>query len=194
MKFGQGGVKVVLSPLFLAGVGLFLLADGAGLGGRTLLAAALHELGHLTAMAAVGQAPKEIVFSGFEVKITRRRAGMGSPWREAAVYGAGPAVNLIFGAVALAMGRRESALAHLGLGAFSLLPAGGLDGGRLVRLMLECFCPGAAARRAFAALSAAVGASLLAAGIWAGSGLGRLSLAAAGVWICRDAWKGRTGG
>ncbi len=143
--------------LFL-GVAAYLLP--LPLLGSLLLAAALHELGHLTALRAVrgsGAAVRLGVF-GAEIVLPPLPAG-----RAALVALAGPALNLLAAALPLpAVFRAVSLL----LGVFNLLPLRPLDGGQLLLLLTERFFP-APARAADAAERAFLGAALAAA-LWAG--------------------------
>lgn len=188
MRFKYRGVRVYISPVFLAALSLFLLWDRTGLGGQMVLAAVLHELGHLFAMALLGEAPLALSFHCFGIRITRA-GGRLLPWRqEAALYAAGPMANFVFAAAALFWKKPGVAAVHLCLGAFNLLPAGALDGGRLLALLLDRrFSPRVSCRvqRVFCTVLSL----LMAAGAWAGSGAGRMSLALTALYVLRTGWR-----
>ena len=189
MYFKLRGTQVAVSPVLLAALGLFLLWDRTGLGGQMVLAAALHELGHLLVMAAWGEAPAELSFHCFGVRITRA-GGRLLPWgREALLYAAGPAVNLLFAAAAWGWGRPGTAAVHLVLGVFNLLPAGALDGGRLLALLLDRRLSPGASRRAQRVLCALTAAGLLSAAFFAGSGPGRASLTVTTLYLLWTGWR-----
>lgn len=126
---------VHISVPFLCGLILFLLLDRTGLGGQMVLAALVHELGHLIAMAALGEQPQSISFGGFGVRM-ERRPGTRIPYqKEIWIYGAGPAVNLL--AALLFFFDPKICRVHLILGIFNLLPMGVLDGGQILRCVLQ---------------------------------------------------------
>lgn len=106
-----------------------------------LSAAALHELGHLLALAGF-RAPVtsfRLCIFGAEIRAERERLSYG---QDLAVLLAGPAVNLLCGwALSWAAGGRDwmylAAGAHLLLGLFNLLPMQALDGGQALRLLIH---------------------------------------------------------
>ncbi|MDE6280223.1 MAG: peptidase M50, partial [Oscillospiraceae bacterium] len=120
-----------VSPGFLLILGvLFWLDEGVGLLPWGLLACVFHELGHIGAAALFEGCVREISFTiiGAEMRLD---------YHEPLTYGqdslvalAGPAVNLLFGAIALAMGWQLAAALTLAVGLFNLLPVLPLDGGR----------------------------------------------------------------
>lgn len=126
---------VFVSVPFLCGLILFLLFDRTGLGGQMVLAALVHELGHLAAMAALGEQPRSIVFGGFGVRMERRQGTRLPYQKEIWIYGAGPAVNLL--AALLFFPYPPIRRVHLLLGLFNLLPMGVLDGGQILRCILQ---------------------------------------------------------
>ena len=127
--------QVGLSVPFLCALLLLLLFDPTGQTEQILLAAALHEGGHLLVMARMGHLPQRMVFGGFGVRIEQRAAMDVGYGKEALIYAAGPAVNLL---CALLLQRRpDLQRIHLTMGLFNLLPLGCLDGGQLLRCILR---------------------------------------------------------
>lgn len=135
MQNGRRKPAVHISVPFLCGLILFLLFDRTGLGGQMVLAALVHELGHLIAMAALGEQPQSIVFGGFGVRMERRQGTRLSYQKEIWIYAAGPAVNLL--AALLFFPNPQICRVHLLLGLFNLLPMGVLDGGQILRCILQ---------------------------------------------------------
>lgn len=133
MNFELFGVRVTVSYPFLAVLTVFLTLDKTGLAGQMLAAALMHELGHLTVMYVLRQPPRRIDCASFGIRIVKQSSSI-SYGKEAAIYAAGPLVNLACAAACAAGEGGISTLGqvHLLLGLFHLLPVGALDGGMLV--------------------------------------------------------------
>lgn len=141
MKIQLFGTKIYISFLFSATIALMLATDRTGLVIPTFFAVLIHETGHLLAMWAAGCAPKEIrlipasvqIIEGFPV----------SDKRSAAIILAGPFGNLaVFASLFINynLGVEISlkfALLNAVLAVFNMLPVSGLDGGRLLVLLLS---------------------------------------------------------
>lgn len=128
-------ISVRISVPFLCGLILFLLSDRTGLGGQMVLAALAHETGHLIAMTVLGEQPQSIVFGGFGVRIEKRPDFGLSYGQEICIYAAGPSVNLL--TAALFFHFPAIRRVHLLLGVFNLLPISVLDGGQILRCLLQ---------------------------------------------------------
>ena len=104
-----------------------------------LLCCILHELGHIAAMLAVGAKPRSVLFYGAGIMIAPDRHKLLPVSSEAAVLSAGCAVNFLLFLLSAMAGSRFALFGavNLFIGAFNLLPAAGLDGGRLLGLFLE---------------------------------------------------------
>ena len=123
-------MSVEVTPGFALLLAFLLCIDPAELSLLFLLAAALHELGHLLCMRIL------------RIPVFRLRIGLtgavlstgpmdrGQEWKVAA---AGPLVNLLCGLFALHSGFAQ---VNLLLACFNLLPVWPLDGGRI---LLACF-------------------------------------------------------
>lgn len=127
--------SVQISVPFLCALILFLIWDPTGLGDQMVLAAVLHEAGHLLAMACLGKRPQRIVFGGFGVRIETPPGVQVAYGKEALIYAAGPVVNLLLAAAFSACPAVWRT--HLVLGLFNLLPMGVLDGGQILRCVLQ---------------------------------------------------------
>ncbi len=125
--------KVEMSPGFLLLLGvLYWLDEGVGLLPWGLLACLLHELGHVATAAVLGGQVEAFSLTAVGAEL---RIGYEAPLtygQDSLVALAGPAVNLLFGALALALHWELAAILTLAVGAFNLLPILPLDGGRVV--------------------------------------------------------------
>lgn len=137
-QFRLGGCQVE------AGVSCFMLGAFACLFmGRqapaVLSAMALHEGGHLLAMAAFGAAPRRIALSALGCRMVLPEGAGLKGLEGAAVSLAGPGANLLSFLFCLPARCQASpfALASLSLGALHLLPIEPLDGGLALRRLLE---------------------------------------------------------
>ena len=148
-----------------------------------MLACALHELGHYAAAKRLGCGVRKIRLTavGAEMKLSGQ-LGYGG---EIAVAAAGPCVNLL---LAFIFCRWEwgcvFAGLNLALGAFNLLPAAQLDGGRVLWCALALLAGRARADRFVPALSAALAAGLVCGAlalVW--QGRGNLSLLLTALWL-----------
>lgn len=110
-----------------------------------LLAAAVHELGHLAAAAVLGINLRSIKLDVLGARLTTEGRLHSYP-AEVALCLAGPFVNFLSFALLLPfMDRAELlsqlALASLSLGVFNLIPVGGFDGGRILSGLLHKLLP-----------------------------------------------------
>ena len=127
-----GPAQITISFCFFA-----VLAATVWLGGdaiRLLLAAAVHEGGHLAAVFFCGGKIRSVEFGGFGIRIRPFFSRLPSARREAAMLLAGPAAGFAACVPALLCGRWRFALLSAGLSCFNLLPFPGLDGGGLLVL------------------------------------------------------------
>ena len=175
LAVGRRRVPVTVSVYFIGMVALCFAAGTVRQISLGLLFAALHELGHLTAMAAFHAAPKRVCLTAAGMRIERAPGLSLSFSREIAIAFAGPAVSLalagVFGGLYLSCGRlpalSDCAIINLGFGLFNLLPARQLDGGRALYFALCRRVSEPAADRACLAVSlaclfvAAMGAALV---------------------------------
>ena len=150
ITFSCAKVRVCLTFGFFFAAALTSVRDNS-LGALSLLFCIAHELGHLFAMRVLGARVAEIRLYGGGISISAEDIStLGKP-SQAAVYFAGPAVNLVLAAV---LGGTAGAI-NLFLAVFNLLPLGYFDGGKL--LALVCRRPlGAVSALCTAALAAVV--------------------------------------
>ena len=148
------GFKIEISVTFLLLLGIILLTNGlsagaAGVVGGLLMvlvlfgSVLLHELGHAVVARRLG-----IPILGIELHFVGGAAKMGRPPRTAreevivAIAGPGVSFAIAAGSYALSLATGGSffgmlALINLMLGAFNLLPALPMDGGRVLRALLS---------------------------------------------------------
>lgn len=126
----------------LISVLFFLTAffDKSGETSATLLAALLHELGHMTVILSLGIGIREIRILpyGFEIYTARAYRSFSE---EIAVSLAGCAVNLITFAALIGFGGYAEMLASasLALGLLNIMPIVGLDGGAVLLSVISNF-------------------------------------------------------
>lgn len=132
------GPFVFRDPLLLCGTLYVLLYfDASGFLRLGLLAAFLHEWGHIgTYLALFGQFPViEITLTGFCMRTRGREMTL---WQTALLAAAGPAVNLVLAGLWMLRLEQRATIrasaflaANLLTGAFNLLPIPPLDGAQL---------------------------------------------------------------
>lgn len=176
--------KVEVSPGFLLLLGaLFWLDEGVGLLPWGLAACAVHELGHIAAAAALGGRIEGLSLTvvgaelriGYEVPLTYGRDSL--------VALAGPAANLLWGVLALALHWKLAAALTLAVGAFNLLPIMPLDGGRVVYGLLAGRLDIDWAERLMTALSGCLVGLLIGVGAVAAAQFANVTLLFTALWL-----------
>lgn len=175
---------VEVSPgfLFLLGA-LFWLDEGVGLLPWGLTACAVHELGHIAVAAALGGRIEGLSLTvvgaelriGYEVPLTYARDSL--------VALAGPAANLLWGGLALALHWELAAALTLAVGAFNLLPIMPLDGGRVVYGLLAGRLDIDWAERLMTALSGCLVGLLIGVGAVAAVQFANVTLLLTALWL-----------
>lgn len=126
-----------LTPLFLPFALLFCRPDALFM---TFSAALLHEAGHVMAALFCGAEIGRITVLPLGADITLRKKIL-SYGKDLSVSAAGAAANLLTGIPCLLCGGNTPISLFgkysLGLALFNLLPAGGLDGGELLRIAVS---------------------------------------------------------
>ena len=130
-----------ISPVVAGMLVLMALSDRSGLCAITLLAALLHECGHLLAAKAMGIPLRQlrIDFLGARMEVTGRMLSYGEEWLLCA---AGPLTSLLLAALAaplwsLSPHAQMFSCASLVLGFLNLLPIRTFDGGRMLESALS---------------------------------------------------------
>ena len=169
-----------ISPGFWLTVGGIWLVEPELLA-PALFAAAVHECGHLIALALVGGRAE-----GFTLAASGAQIWLGgglSYARELPVALGGPLASLALALILANCARFLAAGLSLALGLFNLLPLPPLDGGRVVSCLGGIFLPPLAAERLSQTLSAVTLSGLVALGLAslrAGFGVPLLTMA---LWL-----------
>ena len=129
-----GGCRIVVGFGFPAVIAAACCLDRRTLVLVTLGVCLLHELGHGAALWVTRAGLREVRLSAAGMRMRPRRALL-TRGQALAVCLSGPAVNLLAAALLWRV-RHESALLHLAMGTFNLLPYRLLDGGTALGLFL----------------------------------------------------------
>lgn len=176
----MAGLELTVSPGFLLlGASLYYLGGGAALT-AFLTAALAHELGHLAALWFVGAELRRIRVTpcgpviDYRGELTRRQ--------EMGVLAAGPLGGLLFALFAFIIGTPyfyyTGAIALLAT-VFNLLPVMPMDGGRLLRCLLEEALP----PRASEVILRICGTACAAGVFFTGLAVALPAAAAIGIWM-----------
>ncbi|HIS68171.1 MAG TPA: hypothetical protein IAA58_02210 [Candidatus Gallacutalibacter stercoravium] len=139
MEYKLGPCWIRMSFWFVASVAFAVLFDTDGFALYGLLAAVLHECGHIAAMCCWKTPPKSIHCGMCCIDIEDPARGMRGYRRDIGVLLAGPLVNMIAGAILFLPSWwcqsprfMTAALTQGVTGLFNLLPVPTLDGGQIL--------------------------------------------------------------
>ena len=128
------GITIRITFPFSAFVTLLLYIDRTGLMGYSLLAVALHEIGHLFVMHITRAKPSEFELSMRGILIVSPPiVGL---WQRLFIAIGGPLSNILFGTVFWAFGLKTIAAVQWIVAAYNLLLIKGLDGGNILECLL----------------------------------------------------------
>ena len=142
--------RLRISAPMLILLAFLLITDRTGVGALTLLAALLHECGHLAAAWGMGVTPEQLRLDllGARMEIRGRVLSYGE---EIWLAAAGPLASLLLFGVGACFwelaAARVLACASLLLGLLNLLPIRSFDGGRMLESFLSATVGVGAARR-----------------------------------------------
>lgn len=177
-----GGFWLVLGALLLA-ASLRLLFWFA-------VACAVHELGHIAMVRALGGRVGCFCLTGTGAVIRPRRERIFSYWEECLVALSGPLASFLLAILAGAWGKRFGGVdaylltgLSLALGVFNLLPAGPLDGGRTVRAALSWLAGPDRGEHWGSILSKTVAVGLAGTGLWLFSHGGSFTVLFFALWL-----------
>lgn len=184
-----GGFWLLVGALLLAASVRFLL--------WVVVAAAVHEAGHILAIRALGGRIESLRLTGVGAVLRTRRAGLCSYREECLVALAGPLASLLLalgaGTWARVFGGTDAYLLtgiSLALGVFNLLPAGPLDGGRVLRAVSSWLVGPHRSVVLWTWVTRGLGIALLGLGVWALLNGGSFPLLVCALWLL---WPGRRG-
>ena len=143
------------------------------------VAAAVHELGHVAAVKALGGRVASLRLTGVGAVIRPQRPRLFSYWEECLVALAGPAASFLLALGAAAWGR------HFGGGDAYLL-AGvslALDGGRILRALTNRWAGPDAGEKVCGGLTKVLALSLAALGLWVLRQSGNFTLLLCAAWL-----------
>lgn len=136
--------KVKISFPLVAAIALLVIVDNTAASWCCLVAALLHEIGHLCAMACFKTRPDEIEFNLFDINIKDPYKDARPTYQEIIVSLSGPAVNFALAALFFYLYRLTAnhitlvfCSANVFLGTFNCLPIESLDGGNALFLALR---------------------------------------------------------
>ena len=125
---------------FFAVLALYLLLDESGFGLSALAACAMHEMAHFIMMTVFGVPVEQLTLYGAGIRITSSEIERVKPFRKVVILCAGCVANFIAAAVFWGLGRYEACAVNVFTGIFNLLPMGGLDGARLLKMLVVRHC------------------------------------------------------
>ncbi len=176
--------QVEVSPGFLLTLGLlYWLDEGIGLLPWGLLACILHELGHIGAATLLGGTVKGISLTAVGAELCLNYDEPLTYGQDSLVALAGPASNLLFGGLALALDWQLAAALMLAVGIFNLLPILPLDGGRIIYGLLAGRLDTDWAERLMTALSGCLVGALVGVGTVAAIHYANATLLITALWL-----------
>ena len=189
-------LRLQVSPWLALLLGAFVLLSSPALLAALLTAALVHELAHWAVLRRLGGEVRSLQLGLFGARMEIAHPERLSYGGEMLVTAAGPLVNLLLAPGLAWLGREAEVFwlfagAQLVLGAFNLLPALPLDGGRILWLALAWLTEPYTAQRVLSAVSLAVSLALLLGGgglIWRLGGSPFLLVGAVGLagWNLRE--------
>ena len=144
MKLDIGKTKFSVDVSFALCVTLMLILDESGLGALALFCCIFHEAAHIVCLHFFGESPACVKLSFYGIKLERFPYANLGRRGEIIVYACGPAANIILSAVLFLLSfmnysLKTAAMISLMTGMFNLIPCCPLDGGNILKCVLELF-------------------------------------------------------
>lgn len=182
--------KIRTSGGFWLLAGVLLLAVSGRVLAWFCLACLVHELGHAGAIRLLGGRVETVSLTGCGAVLRSSRRRLPTYGEECAAALAGPAASLLLALLAAAWGRRFGsgdafllAGLSLALAVFNLVPAGPLDGGRVLRALLSRFFGPDRGERVCRGITVALSAGLAGLGLWCLFHGGNITLLLCAGWL-----------
>ena len=176
--------KLRIRPSFLFVISFAAYFGNPVMLGWLLLAAALHEWGHLLAASCIGMPVRRLTldFTGGNMECYRKTTSYA---QDLLLCLSGPAVNFLFVTLSMLLHWNPVFLsAHLLLGVFNLMPVLPLDGGRAVFAFLSGIWGPFTAGRVMSILSVVTASVVVAFGVWVTTQQGGTpNLLILGLWL-----------
>lgn len=138
MQFEFLGCTFTVSFPFLTIITLLLLVDNDGMIVYGVVAALIHELGHISAMMIKKCRPQRINFRAFDINIIDKNRAKRHYNDDVFILAAGPLANIIFCALLCCIFKATGHIwllkpiyENLFIAAFNILPIESLDGGQI---------------------------------------------------------------
>lgn len=136
VKFRIGWLNISVTFGFVLVISLLSAAGSPSLGFTAIASCVIHELGHCFASVILNVKIKSLTLwaGGVQMERESRILSLGT---ELSVLISGPLFNLVFAVLCSLYGLDSTALVNLSLALFNLLPYSSLDGGCMIRAVLE---------------------------------------------------------
>ena len=143
MKFRLCNCDIIISFPFISFITSLSIFDKSGTMIWGILAAFIHEIGHIIAMVLINRKPVQIKLGLFDINIITNKQSYKNMFQEMFIILAGPLANIIFTIISyllLKQSNKETfnflTYENLFLALLNLLPIESLDGGQIVYILL----------------------------------------------------------
>lgn len=143
MTFVFFGCKVHVSVVMMGVITLAFIVDTSGVSAWALAFSAMHECGHIFAMAFLDKHPSNVSLGLYGLKIVTNEGIRRRYWQDTVIALAGPFVNIALAVMMMVCDfifhieeLRIPSAVNFAIGAFNLLPIDPLDGGRALYALL----------------------------------------------------------
>lgn len=144
MKLDIGKTEFGIDVSFAVCVTLMLILDESGLGAIALFCCIFHEAAHIACLHFFGEKPASVRLSFYGIKLERMPAANLGRLAEIAVYASGPAANIALSAFLFLFSfinkaLETAAVISLMTGLFNLIPCCPLDGGNILKCIVNYY-------------------------------------------------------